>query len=276
MDFTALLNDLAEETGALDRLLATLGSESWHLPTPAEGWSIIDQVSHLAYFDEAAATAANDPMQFEAEADELLSAGPGFTEAVAERYRSVPPPELLDWFRRARRDLVATFSPLDPGTRLPWYGPPMSVASSATARLMETWAHGHDVADALGTSLPETARLRHIAHLGVRTFGFSFANRGLEVPPVEVAVQLTAPDGCEWTWGDSGTTERVQGPAIDFCLVVTQRLHVDESALLAEGSVASQWLELAQAFAGPPGAGRASIQRPAARRSSHHPESELH
>jgi uncharacterized protein (TIGR03084 family) len=135
----------------------------------------------------------------------------------------------------------------------------MSVASSATARLMETWAHGLDIADTLGETLPETARLRHIAHLGVRTFGFSFVNRGRKIPAAEVAVHLTAPDGTRWSWGASAATDRVEGPALDFCLVVTQRRHVDDTSLVASGPVADSWLRHAQAFAGPPGPGRSRL-----------------
>jgi len=132
----------------------------------------------------------------------------------------------------------------------------MSAASSVTARLMETWAHGQDVVDALGLTRRPTARLRHIAHLGVRTFGWSFVVRGLEAPGVPVRVELTGPDGEPWTWGPEDAADRVSGPAEDFCLLVVQRRHRSQTALTATGPVADRWLDVAQAFAGAPGAGR--------------------
>ena len=132
----------------------------------------------------------------------------------------------------------------------------MSVASSVTARLMETWAHGQDIADALGTSHQPTMRLHHIAHLGVRTFGFAFEVHGLEVPTTPVRVELVAPDGSIWTWGDPGAIDLVSGPALEFCLVVTQRRRFTDTQLTLRGPVAAQWLSVAQAFAGPPGPGR--------------------
>ncbi|NEC84228.1 TIGR03084 family protein, partial [Streptomyces sp. SID7958] len=143
------------------------------------------------------------------------------------------------------------------GVRVPWYGPPMSAASMATARLMETWAHGLDVADALGVERAPTARLRHIARLGVRTRDFAYAVHGLTPPAEPFRVELTAPGGELWTYGPEDAAQRVTGPGLDFCLLVTQRAHRADLALTAVGPDADRWLDIAQAFAGPPGGGRA-------------------
>jgi uncharacterized protein (TIGR03084 family) len=132
----------------------------------------------------------------------------------------------------------------------------MSAMSHATARLMETWAHGQDVVDGLGLERPPTARLRHIAHLGVRTRAYSYQQRNLTPPATDVHVVLEAPDGGTWTWGDVAAPDRVTGPALDFCLVVVQRRHLDDTALRVEGLHAREWLLIAQAFAGNAGAGR--------------------
>jgi len=132
----------------------------------------------------------------------------------------------------------------------------MSPASFSTARLMEYWAHGQDVVDALGVERAGTDRLRHICHLGVRTRGFAYANRGLPVPTEPVAVRLTSPTGQTWLYGDPDATEQVAGTALDFCLLVTQRRHRDDTALVAQGASADEWLSIAQCFAGPPGGGR--------------------
>ncbi len=255
-DLAGLVADLTAETAGLDALLAPLDEPAWRTPTPAAGWTIADQVSHLAFFDEAATRAATGPGRFRAEIAGLTALGDDYPDQTAARYRGLAGAELLAWFRKARAEYLATFGAIDPGARLPWYGPDMSPASSVTARRMETWAHGLDIADALGVPPAPTARLRHIAHLGVRTMGFSFALRGLPAPDRPVRVELAAPDGTAWAWGPPGAADRVTGTALDFCLVVTQRAHRADTSLRATGPIAGQWLDIAQAFAGPPGPGR--------------------
>jgi uncharacterized protein (TIGR03084 family) len=136
----------------------------------------------------------------------------------------------------------------------------MSAASSATARLMETWAHGQDVADTLGVQRLATGRLRHVAHLGVATLGFSFQLNGRPVPAEPVRVELSVPGGETWTWGPAGVPDSVTGPALDFCLAVTQRRHLDDTGLRVTGPVAAEWMSIAQAFAGAAGPGRSPGQ----------------
>ena len=255
-DMAALLADLQAESADLDAMIAPLTARQYLAPTPAAGWCISDQVSHLAFFDEAALLAATDPAQFKIEAAQMMTRGAAFPDEVAARHRATPGPELREWLLRARRELVAGFASVDPGARLPWYGPDMSAASSVTARLMETWAHGQDIADALGVTRPPTPRLRHIAHIGVAAMGFSFVLRGRPAPSQPVRVEVGAPDGGTWTWGPEDAADVVTGPALDFCLVVTQRRHPADTALTASGPVATEWVSIAQAFAGAPGPGR--------------------
>ena len=254
--YAALLADLAAESQSVDGLLAGLDPAGWDRPTPAAGWAIRDQASHLAYFDDTAVMAATDPDRFRSEAAEVMASGTDFADVVAERLRAMPPADLLAWVRSARAGLLAAFAGLDPRARMPWYGPDMSVASSATARLMETWAHGQDIADALGTAREPTGRLRHIAHLGVSTRGFAFALRRRAVPGTPVRVELAAPGGGTWAWGPDGADDRVTGPAVDFCLVVTQRRNLADTALTVTGPAAAEWIAIAQAFAGLPTDGR--------------------
>jgi uncharacterized protein (TIGR03084 family) len=252
-----LLDDLEAETRVVRALIADLDDAGIDTPTPAEGWDVRDQLTHLAYFDETARQAAVDPDTFRREAAELLARGNDFPDQLAATYHHLGADETRAWLDRARAAFVATFRELAPDTRLPWYGPDMSAASSVTARLMETWAHGQDIADALGVEREPTDRLRHVAHIGVRTAGFSFTLRGRAVPSVPVRVELVAPSGAVWEWGEPGAADRVEGPALDFCLVVTQRRHVSDTALRATGPVATEWISIAQAFAGAPGPGRA-------------------
>ena len=257
-----LLDDLAAEHRDLDGMVATLDEDGWGRATPAVGWAVRDQLSHLAYFDDAAVLAINDPSAFAALVESAL-AGADPMQTHLRRGRAQTGGELLAWWRGSRLALVEATGSLPEGARVPWFGPPMGVLSFASARLMETWAHGQDIADALGVVRTPTARLRHVAHLGVRTRGFSYAVRGLEPPPTPVRVAVTGPADEDWVWGDGGVThDSIEGPALDFCLVVTQRRNVADTGLRVEGDAARQWMSIAQAFAGPPGTGRPSGHRP--------------
>ena len=251
-----LLDDLLAETRSLHTVVHPLDDATWDTPTPAPGWSIKDQMVHLAYFDEAQVRAMTDPEGFATERGDAIVDVDAFVDRVTLAHRAMKLADVRDWFHRARHELVKTARAADPKGRVPWYGPDMTLASSITARIMETWAHGQDIRDALGVPVEPSERLRHIAFLGQRAFANSFLARGLPVPDVAVRVELDAPDGGEWVFGPDDATQVVRGPALDFCLVVTQRRHPDDTALVAEGDAAAQWLTIAQAFAGPPGAGR--------------------
>jgi uncharacterized protein (TIGR03084 family) len=257
-----LTDDLSAETDDLLAQLAGLDEDEWDTPTPAVGWSIRDQVSHLAYFDDAARTAIADPGRFTAERDAAMADIDGMTERVAATNRDRSGLELLEWLGEARAAFIAAALDADPGLRAPWYGPPMSVASQVTARLMETWAHGQDVADALGVERVPTDRLRHITFIGVRTLPNSFLSHRRDVPADPVRVELVGPGGDRWDYGPADAADRVSGPAVDFALAVTQRRHLDDLSLVVTGPVATEWLSIAQAFAGPSGPGRAPGQFP--------------
>ncbi|MEU9047483.1 MULTISPECIES: TIGR03084 family metal-binding protein [unclassified Kitasatospora] len=255
-----LLADLRAETAVLDALVAGLPAEDWARPTPAEGWTVAHQIAHLAWTDGWTALAARDPEGFTASLGgrftELLAAGADPVEEGAREGAAAEPDALLDRWRTGREEVQAALAAAPADVRLPWFGPPMKPTSMVTARLMETWAHGQDVADALGAAREPTDRLRHIAHLGLRTLGFAFAAHGLPAPEAPVRLELTAPDGSSWPLGPADATDVVTGPALDFCLLVTQRRHRDDLALTATGPVATAWLPIAQTFAGPPGKGR--------------------
>jgi uncharacterized protein (TIGR03084 family) len=250
-----LLVDLGAETAVFRSWIDPLPDAEWQRPTPAVGWTIADQVSHLAYFDDMAVLAASEPDAFRAGLAEAVADVDGFTARIAAENRSRTPAQLRDWFASARTGLRATFATVDPKARLPWYGPDMSATSAVTARIMETWAHGQDVADALGAEHPATAAVAHVAFLGVRTKDFSFGQRGLD-PGAEVRVELVGPGGERWEFGANDASDSVRGPAVDFCLVVTQRRNVADTALDVAGDTATRWMAIAQAFAGPAGAGR--------------------
>lgn len=254
----AICDDLSAEHAALDRIVATLPDAAWDRPTPAAGWSIRDGLSHLWFFDQRARLALVSVEEYRADSERLMAGLSTGIDPSVEVGRAITPTELLWAWRADRQLLVATAREVDPSARIPWYGPAMAARSFLTARLMETWAHGQDVRDALGLPPEVSDRLKHVAHIGVRARPFAFGINGRSLPATDVRVELDAPDGSVWTWGDETAVDRVSGSAIDFCLVVTQRRHVADTRLVVSGDAATEWMSFAQAFAGPPGGGRAA------------------
>jgi uncharacterized protein (TIGR03084 family) len=251
-----VLADLAAEGDELDARIAHLSDAGWATPTPAAGWTIAHQIAHLNWTDRLALLAIDQPEQL-ADALREATANPGsFVDDAAAAGADLPPGELLAAWRAGRAELADRLAAVQPGRKLDWFGPPMSPASMATARLMETWAHGLDVTEALGQQPRPTGRLQHVARLAVRTRDFAFRLHGLPVPEAEFRIELTAPDGDSWQYGPADAAQSVTGPAYDFCLLAVQRRHRRELALVATGPQAEAWLGIMQAFAGPPGTGR--------------------
>ncbi len=254
-----LLTDLAAEGDRIDALVAPLDEEGWRRSVPAEGWDIATTIAHLLWTDEVAVlSATGDKERWDAVVLEAIGDPTGFVDTAALAIAGeLSGAELLERWRASRRDLSAALREVPEGTKLWWFGPPMSASSMATARFMETWAHGLDVDDALGESTEPSDRIRHVAHLGVRTRNYAFSNNGLEAPAEEFRVELKAPSGETWSWGPEDAAQRVTGSAYDFCRLVTQRVNRLDTDLVAEGDDAGTWLDIAQAFAGPSGGGRA-------------------
>ncbi|BBZ72694.1 TIGR03084 family metal-binding protein [Mycobacterium paraseoulense] len=251
-----IVADLRAESDELDALVAPLPPERWADPTPAPGWTIAHQIGHLLWTDRVALTAVTDEAGFAEELKAAAADPAGFVDAGAEELAALPPAELLADWRVTRGRLHDDLLMVPAGRKLPWFGPPMSAASMATARLMETWAHGLDVADALGVKRVATDRLRSIAHLGVRTRDYAFFVNNLPAPAEPFLVELRGPSGDTWSWGPPDAAQRVTGSAEDFCCLVTQRRSLSALDITAHGPDAQRWLEIAQAFAGPPGVGR--------------------
>jgi uncharacterized protein (TIGR03084 family) len=250
-----IIADLRAESQSLDDLVAPLADADWSRDTPAAGWTIAHQIAHLAWTDTASLLAITDPPAFDATVQAAAADPTGYVDRGATEFLAEPPVLLARW-REGREALAQALLGITPGTKVAWFGTAMSATSMATARIMETWAHGLDVADALGVTRPPTARLRHIAHLGHRTVGYAFLVNGRPIPDQPVRVELAGIDGTTWAFGPEDAQNRVSGPALDFCLLVTQRRHRSDLALAAQGPVADEWLDIAQAFAGLPGSGR--------------------
>ena len=250
--FEEVVEDLADEHRALERVLERMTPDQFDLPTHAPGWAARDQIAHLASLDEVAALAIRDPEAFRASTRSRGGSEPNYLE----KGRAMTPAELLEWWRGASSALIRDARTLEPSARMPWYGPDMSGVSFITARLMEAWSHGLDVVDVVGIERPDTDRLRHVAFLGVRTRPFSYVNRKMEPSKLPVRVTLTAPSGAIWDLGETTEENVVEGSATDFCRVVTQRRHIADTSLDVRGPAAEEWMGIAQAFAGPPGQGR--------------------
>ena len=252
---TGVLKDLAAEGHALDALVGDLDEAGWHTASPAPGWDVATQIAHLAWTDEVAVKAATDKEAWDAVVLRAVADPTGFVDAEAIAGAEVDPSELLARWRSARGSLASTLAAYA-GGRMPWFGPPMSATSMATARLMETWAHSLDVHEALGIPPAPTGRIRHIAHLAVRTRDFAFMTNSLTPPAEEFRIDLVAPDDDVWSFGPEDAGQTVTGTAFDLCLLATQRVHRADTDLVATGPDADRWLDIAQCFAGPPGPGR--------------------
>jgi len=243
--------DLFAEQDDLDALVAPLGDEGWLLATPSPGWNVADQIGHLTYFDGSAVHAILDPDRFRAELGDLIegATAEGLDVFTLGAFRTLTPPQQLAAWRYNRAALANAARTLGEETRVDWYGPSMGARSFLAARLMETWAHGTDVADALGVNRPATTRLRHVAQLGFITRSWSYRVRGEEPPDGTVRLELNGPSDEVWTWGDADAADTIRGSVQDFCLVVTQRRHLDDTSL-ESGALGRHWMLRAQAFAG--------------------------
>jgi uncharacterized protein (TIGR03084 family) len=247
--------DFRTEADELHGLLATLNDADWGRVTLFKKWTINDIVQHLHDGDLMAAASVSGPdhfARFRAERQTLLDRGMDKLHATRHRFGDLTASGLREhWYARAI-NLCNELAALPIDTRLKWAGPDMGLRMFTTARQMETWAHGQAVYDMLGVTRVATDRLRNIAEIGVRTYGWTFANRQLPVPGSAPYVRLTAPSGAMWTWNDPTPDNAVTGDAVAFCQVVAQTRNIADTDLLATGEPATIWMSLAQCFAGPP------------------------
>ncbi len=254
--FETLWTDTADESAALFDVLGHLDESEWTIPTGCLPWTVGDQISHLAWNDDATVRALTEPDAFVATRPTTPEDIQAMVDAVIVDHHAMDGGALLDWFRSARGAMLEAFRDSEPKARMPWYGPDMSVTSKLTARFMETWAHGWDVIDALHRPYTPTDRLRHVVFLGLQALPNAFTTHGRPVPAEAVRVDVVLPAGTHLVIGPPDAPNVVEGSGFELALVVTQRRHVDDTSLRATGAVADEWLRIAQAFAGPPGSKR--------------------
>jgi uncharacterized protein (TIGR03084 family) len=246
MDYGSVLDDLAAEGQELDDLVSA--ETDWTRPTPAVGWSIAHEIAHLAWSDRNALVAIRTPQDFTAELERARAAGERYADDAADAGAAKPRTELLNDWRAGRAELLEELRKMPQDKEYPWYGSTMTAGLAALVRVMETWAHGDDIYVALGVVHRPTARLRPIAQLGVLGRDLSFGMAGRTPPSEPIRVELTAPRGDTWAWGPEAAPQRLSGPALDFCLLVTHRRRLTETDLVATGDDAQAWLDTARVF----------------------------
>ena len=247
--------DFKAEAEALHALLATMTEADWARPTLFKRWTSNDIVQHLHAGDlmAAASVAGENPFRtMRADIQQARDNGLTRVEETRQRLGNPTGKRLLDIWYATMAGLCEKLSAMPPDSRLKWAGPDMGVRMFTTARQMETWAHGQAIYDLMGAPRGATDRLRNIAEIGVRTYGWTFVNRGREAPGPAPYVRLTGPSDGYWEWNDPAADNRVEGSALEFCQVVTQTRNAADTALQATGAPAKAWMRLAQCFAGPP------------------------
>jgi uncharacterized protein (TIGR03084 family) len=247
--------DLRDEVDELHGFLETLKPEDWDRETGFMQWTPWDVVAHLHYFDRVSLVALEGEAAFAKERKALMVAigEAGSNKALArKRFADLDAPALLSQWRSDARALAEALGESDPKRRLPWFGPDMGVQMFTTARYMEVWSHSQEIYDLVGAARTHSDRIKNVATIGMKTFGWTFVNRKLEVPGPPPYVRLVAPSGDIWEWNEPSESESIRGDAVDFCQVVTQGRNVADTELAVTGPVATQWMSIAQCFAGGP------------------------
>ncbi len=246
--------DFREESDSLFNLLENTDEARFDEKTQFKDWTANEVLHHLHFWNYAANLSLIDEPAFVDLLGKVMSgvSSGGMRPFEAEWCKNEKGHALLNTWRSFYTEMSDRFKEADPKKRLKWAGPDMSVRSSITARLMETWAHGQEVFDHLGAERQEADRIKNVAVIGMNTFGWTFVNRKMEVPTDIPYVRLTAPSGEIWEWNEPSDTNKVEGDAVDFCRVVTQVRNIKDTSLNVVGDVATQWMSIAQCFAGPP------------------------
>lgn len=251
-----VFTDLAAEGDELYDVVAELSGDDWKAPTPATGWTVAHQLAHLAFITGLAKLSTTDPEAFEVEAAPSRTDFQGTVDTRLAEYLADPPAQVLRRWQDNRTAAQQGLAAAGRDTKVPWLSNPLPASVLAAGIMMELFAHGQDVRDALGRPRTYTDRIGHIAFFGTRTRDFGYLARGLRPPAEEFRFELTAPSGIPWNFGPADAEQKVSGPAADFCLLVTRRRHRDDLALTATGDQADHWLDIAQAYPGPAGEGR--------------------
>ncbi|MFK7966315.1 MAG: TIGR03084 family metal-binding protein [Burkholderiaceae bacterium] len=248
--------DFEQESLALAEHVKPLTDDELAAPTAFKQWRLNDIFAHLHFFNLMAHYSLVDETRFAAEIKKLydrMGAGQTMVQATDELLDGLSGRPLIEAWQETVGSMTPHWAGADPRQRLNWVGPTMSVRSSISARLMETWAHGQAIYDLMGLERTNTDRIRSVVVMGVNTFGWTFKNRDEPIPESPPQVRLTSPSGAQWLFHEGAPAENsIQGSAEDFCQVVTQVRHVTDTDLIVTGPIANAWMNQAQCFAGKP------------------------
>ena len=242
-----ILSDLVAEQQSTDQFLQTIDFRKWNTPTGAVGWDVRDLVSHLAHLEDYAFNAVAEDGDKLSDASQYASFDE-FNQAGVEVGRAMRVQDTLEWWRNSRARVVEKLSKLEGSERIPWFGGPMSARSFASARLMETWAHGLDAHRAVGSEPEDTLRLYHIAHLAYISLPYAFEMAGEQFDG-DLRIELRAPQYKKWSFGPDEASNLITGMAGDFCRVAVQREKAANTGLEAEGELAHTALRVVRTFA---------------------------
>jgi len=251
-----VIADLTAEADAVDALVAGIDAADWARPTPAPGWTVANQIAHLAFIFRLAGTAASAPERFAAMTAKAAQNFEAAVNGALREFDGDSPEVLLGKWRAERDAAIEALATVPPDQVVPWLVRPLPPAVLACAGIMECFGHGQDIADTLGVTRERTDRLWHLAWFATLTWDFGYQARGLTAPDTQFRYELTAPSGDLWEFGPATAEQRITGSATDFCLLVTRRRHRDDLDVKAVGDDADAWLDIAQAYRGPAGEGR--------------------
>ncbi|MDX6741578.1 TIGR03084 family metal-binding protein [Actinocorallia sp. A-T 12471] len=252
--------DLARESEVVEALVGVLEPGAWESATPAPGWNVAQQVAHLCFIFRLARLAAEDADEFARVTAAAQEDFDGAVNAALDDYAEDSPERLMRRWREERSGCVAALAAVPDGQVVPWLVNPLPPVILACAGIMELFAHGQDIADALGVAVERTDRIEHLVGFAALTWQFGYQSRGLTPPDVQFRYEITLPSGRLWEFGPEDSAEKIIGPAEDFCLLVTRRRHRADLAVTATGPLGDAWLDLAQSYRGPAGEGRAPGQ----------------
>jgi enediyne biosynthesis protein E11 len=251
-----VIADLVADADVLDHILGDLEGSDWRRETPAPGWTIAHQVAHLSATFRLAALAASDPERFQAMKARLSDDFDANVAGAMQPYLGSSPEQMFRRWQDERHNVVQALRALPADEMVPWLVRPLPASILAAAGIMELFAHGQDIVDALGATRTPTDRIRHLVAFVVRTWDIGYLARGETPPEVAFRFEITAPSGVRWVYGPDDATQRITGSAIDLCLLATRRRHRADLSLTATGDQADHWLNIAQAYRGSPGEGR--------------------
>ncbi len=245
--------DFKSESDCLYKILENLPETDLDSKTLFKEWSFNSIIRHLHVWNYAANISLLNVREWGKFSDKLknnFNNGKTLNDFEKNFSNNLKGKKLLNKWKSLYSEITEKFKIEDPKKRVKWIGPDMSVISSISARHMETWAHGQAIFDSLGIRRKNEDRILNIVIIGNNTFNWSYKVNKLDIPKQIPYLKLTSPSGEIWEFNDKKNINYIEGMAEDFCQVVTQVRNIQDVKLTVKGSIAEEWMSLAQCFAG--------------------------